>query len=65
MSSFNSSKIAGQFLDLGLELGLNFGQSGALFLSALELVVRFAELSLQLGSSLLGSIQLGGVSSSS
>ena len=65
MSSFDSSKIAGQFLDLGLELGLNFGQSGALCLSTLELSVLFAELSLHLISSLLGSIQLGGVSSSS
>ena len=72
MSSFNSGKIAGQFLHLGLELGLNLGQSGILSFASLklgvflsELFIFFSELALQLGNLFLGGLQLGGVSSSS
>ena len=65
MSSFDGSEVAGQFLHLGLELGLNLGQSSTLSFGAFELVILLAELVFQFGNSLLGGLQLEGVSSSS
>ena len=65
MSSLDNNKVAGQFLDLDLEVSRNLVQSGTFLFSALELVVLLTELVFQFGSFLLGSIQLGGMSSSS